>query len=149
MKSTVTFLLAKQHATGKEWQQLPSLKNYSYKFWKIIRQIFFTGVEIKVPRQHLINPDAIQIYKELGTGEFGVVQQGVWIDEDQETHQVAIKSLSKERMQNSTMEFMKEYEIMQTIQHENIVRYYHILFVKLKQQFFFPWDHYYLKILLF
>ena len=100
-------------------------------------QIFFTGVEIKVPRQHLINPDAIQIYKELGTGEFGVVQQGVWIDEDQETHQVAIKSLSKERMQNSTMEFMKEYEIMQTIQHENIVRYYHILFVKLKQQFFF------------
>ena len=100
--------------------------------------IFFTGVEIKVPRQHLINPDAIQIYKELGTGEFGVVQQGVWIDEDQETHQVAIKSLSKERMQNSTMEFMKEYEIMQTIQHENIVRYYHNLFVKLKQQFFFP-----------
>ena len=85
---------------------------------------FFTGVEIKVPRQHLINPDAIQIYKELGTGEFGVVQQGVWIDEDQETHQVAIKSLSKERMQNSTMEFMKEYEIMQTIQHENIVRYF-------------------------
>ena len=100
--------------------------------------MFFTGVEIKVPRQHLINPDAIQIYKELGTGEFGVVQQGVWIDEDQETHQVAIKSLSKERMQNSTMEFMKEYEIMQTIQHENIVRYYHILFVKPNQQFFFP-----------
>ena len=51
---------------------------------------------------------------------------------------MAIKSLSKERMQNSTMEFMKEYEIMQTIQHENIVRYYHILFVKPKQHFFSP-----------
>ena len=56
-----------------------------------------------------------------GNGEFGVVQQGVWIDSNQDTHQVAIKSLSKERMQNSTVEFMKEYEIMQTIQHENIV----------------------------
>ena len=49
------------------------------------------------------------------------MQQGVWIDSNQDTHQVAIKSLSKERMQNSTVEFMKEYEIMQTIQHENIV----------------------------
>ena len=133
MKSTVTFLLAKQHATGKEWQQLPSLKTIHASFDKLFVKFFFTGVEIKVPRQHLINPDAIQIYKELGTGEFGVVQQGVWIDEDQETHQVAIKSLSKERMQNSTMEFMKEYEIMQTIQHENIVRYsYIIIFFSVK-----------------
>lgn len=46
---------------------------------------------------------------------------GVLIDNDQVTRQVAIKSLSKERMQNSTVEFMKEYEIMQTIRHENIV----------------------------
>ena len=37
------------------------------------------------------------------------------------TRQVAIKSLSKERMQNSTVEFMKEYEIMQTIRDDNIV----------------------------
>ena len=58
------------------------------------------GVEIKVPRMHLISPDSIKIHKELGNGEFGVVQQGVWIDSEQVTRQVAIKSLSKERMQN-------------------------------------------------
>ena len=75
----------------------------------------------------MIDPNAIQIYKELGTGEFGVVQQGVWIDDSQVNHQVAIKSLSKERMQNSTIEFMKEYEIMQTIQHENIVRLFGVV----------------------
>ncbi len=74
-----------------------------------------------MPRQHLISPASIQIHKELGNGEFGVVQQGVWIDNDQVPRQVAIKSLSKERMQNSTVEFMKEYEIMQTIRHDNIV----------------------------
>ena len=83
---------------------------------------FFSGVEIKVPRKHLISPESIQIQKELGNGEFGVVQQGVWIDKDQVTRQVAIKSLSKERMQNSTVEFMKEYEIMQTIRHGNFFK---------------------------
>lgn len=34
------------------------------------------GMEIKVPRQHLISPESIKIHKELGNGEFGVVQQG-------------------------------------------------------------------------
>ena len=99
-----------------------------FKKGKFIGLFFiFSGVEIKVPKQHLIDPNAIQIYKELGTGEFGVVQQGVWIDDSQVNHQVAIKSLSKERMQNSTIEFMKEYEIMQTIQHENIVRLFGVV----------------------
>ena len=63
----------------------------------------------------------------LGSGEFGVVQQGVWTDEDQMRHQVAIKCLSKERMQNNTLEFMKEYEIMQAIDHPNIVRLYGVV----------------------
>ena len=104
-------------------------KNYNSnkENWKNEFYFNFSGVEIKVPKQHLIDPNAIQIYKELGTGEFGVVQQGVWIDDSQVNHQVAIKSLSKERMQNSTIEFMKEYEIMQTIQHDNIVRLFGVV----------------------
>jgi hypothetical protein len=57
-----------------------------------------------------------------------VVQQGVWIDKEQVTRQVAIKSLSKERMQNSTVEFMKEYEIMQTIRDDNIVSLFGMFF---------------------
>ena len=50
--------------------------------------VLFPGVEIKVPRKHLISPESIQIQKELGNGEFGVVQQGVWIDKEQVTRQV-------------------------------------------------------------
>ena len=42
-------------------------------------------------------------------------------------HQVAVKCLSKERMQNNTLEFMKEYEIMQSIEHANIVRLFGIV----------------------
>jgi len=82
---------------------------------------------IKVPSQHFIQSESVSAYKELGEGEFGVVQQGVWTDEDGMRHQVAIKCLSKKRMQNNTVEFMKEYEIMQTIDHNHIVRLYGVV----------------------
>ena len=42
-------------------------------------------------------------------------------------HQVAVKCLSKERMQNNTLAFMKEYEIMQSIEHANIVRLFGVV----------------------
>ena len=51
---------------------------------------------IKVPAQHFIQAESIQVYKELGEGEFGVVQQGVWTDEDGMRHQVAVKCLRYE-----------------------------------------------------
>ena len=82
---------------------------------------------IRVPSQHVIPSDAISVVKELGAGEFGVVQQGVWTDEDRMRHQVAVKCLSKERMQNNTVEFMKEYEFMQSIDHPNVVRLFGVV----------------------
>lgn len=36
---------------------------------------------VRVPNKHIIPADSIIINKELGTGEFGVVQQGVWTNE--------------------------------------------------------------------
>ena len=36
---------------------------------------------IRVPNKHIIPADTIIVNKELGTGEFGVVQQGVWTNE--------------------------------------------------------------------
>ena len=47
----------------------------------------------QVPSQHFIQSESVSAYKELGEGEFGVVQQGVWTDEDGMRHQVAIKCL--------------------------------------------------------
>jgi len=38
---------------------------------------------IKVPNKHIIPAENILVNKELGQGEFGVVQQGVWTDEDE------------------------------------------------------------------
>lgn len=42
------------------------------------------GGSSRVPNKHIIPADAIVINKELGVGEFGVVQQGVWTNEEGE-----------------------------------------------------------------
>ncbi|XP_057330388.1 activated Cdc42 kinase-like isoform X4 [Microplitis mediator] len=81
---------------------------------------------IKVPNKHMIPADAIIVNKELGIGEFGIVQQGVWSN-DGERIQVAIKCLSRERMQNNPIEFLKEAAIMHAIDHEHIVRLYGVV----------------------
>ncbi|XP_056004776.1 activated Cdc42 kinase-like isoform X4 [Ostrea edulis] len=72
------------------------------------------------PGRQIIPAESIHINKSLGEGEFGVVQQGIWTTERGEKVQVALKCLSKERMENGTQEFLKEAAIMQTIDHENI-----------------------------
>ncbi|KAL1116480.1 hypothetical protein AAG570_004952 [Ranatra chinensis] len=80
----------------------------------------------RVPNKHIIPADAILVNKELGTGEFGVVQQGVWTN-DGNRIQVAIKCLSRDRMQNNPIEFLKEAAIMHAIDHEHIVRLYGVV----------------------
>ncbi|XP_033223846.1 activated Cdc42 kinase-like isoform X2 [Belonocnema kinseyi] len=81
---------------------------------------------VRVPNKHMIPADSIIVNKELGTGEFGVVQQGVWTN-DGERIQVAIKCLSRERMQNNPIEFLKEAAMMHSIDHEHIVRLYGVV----------------------
>lgn len=84
-------------------------------------------VPIRMPSKHIIPAESIVINKELGVGEFGVVQQGVWTNEDGDRIQVAIKCLSERRMQNNPMEFLKEAAIMHSIDHEHIVRLYGVV----------------------
>lgn len=76
--------------------------------------------------KHIIPLDSISINKQLGVGEFGIVQQGVWTNGN-ERIQVAIKCLCRERMQSNPMEFLKEAAIMHSIEHENIVRLYGVV----------------------
>lgn len=66
-----------------------------------------------------ITTKCIKIFQLLG--EFGIVQQGVWTNDKGEQIQVAIKCLSKKRMNNNSTEFLKEAHIMHKIAHKNIV----------------------------
>lgn len=80
----------------------------------------------RVPSKHIIPAANITVNKELGMGEFGVVQQGVWSNEG-ERIQVAIKCLARERMQTNTIEFLKEAAIMHSIDHPHIVRLFGVV----------------------
>lgn len=76
---------------------------------------------------HIIQCDSIVINKELGVGEFGVVQQGVWTNPEGKRIQVAIKCLSTTRLENNRQEFLKEAVIMHSISHDHIVALYGIV----------------------
>ncbi|XP_070206873.1 activated Cdc42 kinase-like isoform X2 [Littorina saxatilis] len=82
---------------------------------------------VRPPGKQLIPVDAIALNKTLGEGDFGVVQQGVWTTETGEKVQVAVKSLSKEKMQSGQHDFLKEAALMQAVEHDNIVRLYGVV----------------------
>ncbi|XP_063373186.1 activated Cdc42 kinase-like isoform X3 [Cydia amplana] len=86
----------------------------------------FSENNIKVPTKHIIPVEDITINKELGMGQFGVVQQGTWATGSQRL-QVAIKCLGHERMTSNSTEFLKEAAVMHSIEHPNIVRLYGVV----------------------
>ncbi|KAL0902670.1 hypothetical protein ABMA27_000491 [Loxostege sticticalis] len=86
----------------------------------------FTESSFKVPTKHIISIEDITINKELGMGQFGVVQQGTWSTGNQRL-QVAIKCLGHERMTSNSTEFLKEAAVMHSIEHPNIVRLYGVV----------------------
>ncbi|XP_075990467.1 activated Cdc42 kinase-like isoform X3 [Anticarsia gemmatalis] len=86
----------------------------------------FHESNVKVPTKHIISIEDITINKELGKGQFGVVQQGTWTAGSQR-HQVAIKCLGQERMTSNSAEFLKEAAVMHSIEHQNIVRLYGVV----------------------
>ncbi|CAH2227595.1 jg12298 [Pararge aegeria aegeria] len=83
-------------------------------------------MNVKVPTKHIIPIEHITINKELGMGQFGVVQQGTWATGTQRL-QVAIKCLGNERMTSNSTEFLKEAAVMHSIDHPNIVRLYGVV----------------------
>ncbi|XP_064610478.1 ack-related non-receptor tyrosine kinase-like isoform X1 [Liolophura sinensis] len=85
---------------------------------------------IRGPGKQIIPSECLAIHKTLGEGEFGVVQQGIWTTEDGERVQVAIKCLSKERMVSAMADFLKEAGIMQSIDHDHMVRMFGVVLDK-------------------
>lgn len=76
--------------------------------------------------EYIIHVEDITINKELGMGQFGVVQQGTWTTGNQRV-QVAIKCLGHERMTSNSTEFLKEAAVMHSIDHPNLVRLYGVV----------------------
>ncbi|XP_072931190.1 activated Cdc42 kinase-like isoform X2 [Epargyreus clarus] len=86
----------------------------------------FSESNVIVPTKHIISIEDITINKELGMGQFGVVQQGTW-NTGKQRLQVAIKCLGHERMTSNSTEFLKEAAVMHSIEHPNVVRLYGVV----------------------
>lgn len=74
---------------------------------------------------YIIPSSEIKIQRRLGSGEFGVVQQAIWMCDKRIT--VAVKCLTQSNIQSNPTEFIKEARIMHAIKHENIVRLFGIV----------------------
>lgn len=85
------------------------------------------SLSARPPIAHIISHESLLINKELGVGEFGLVQQGVWTNGKGQCIQVAIKCLSEERLENNRTEFLKEAALMHSISNEHIVTLYGIV----------------------
>ena len=57
----------------------------------------------------------------LGSGNFGEVSKGEWHSEEQETVEVAIKTLKRGSSEEDTVRFLQEAAIMGQFRHPNIV----------------------------
>ncbi|CAD5208325.1 unnamed protein product [Bursaphelenchus xylophilus] len=77
--------------------------------------------------QHVIPPEAVELCRELGRGEFGICYQGTWNLPDGNSVQVAIKRVLPDKLKANPTCFIQEAAVMSKMKHENLVRMYGIV----------------------
>ena len=60
--------------------------------------------------------------EQLGSGEFGVVNLGLWSNGSADPVQVAVKTLNSQCSESDTIKFLREAAIMGQFVHDNVVR---------------------------
>ena len=63
-----------------------------------------------------------RILQELGSGEFGIVHLGLWLDGSTDPVQVAVKTLNSQCSESDKVRFLREAAIMGQFKHDNVVR---------------------------
>ena len=67
-----------------------------------------------------------RICEELGSGQFGVVNRGVWSVGDEE-REVAVKSLADDSTEDKRIQFLQEAAIMGQFKHPNVITLHGVL----------------------
>ena len=65
--------------------------------------------------------------EELGTGEFGVVNRGMWKPSSMKEVEVAIKTLNTDSTTKDRVRFLQEAAIMCQFEHENVIKLYGVV----------------------
>ena len=60
--------------------------------------------------------------EELGTGEFGVVTHGKWIQSSNQEVEVAVKTLNNNASDKDRLRFLQEAAIMCQFDHQNLIK---------------------------
>ena len=63
-----------------------------------------------------------RILQVLGSGEFGVVNLGLWSNGSTDPVQVAVKTLNSQCSESDRVKFLREAAIMGQFKHDNVVR---------------------------
>ena len=63
-----------------------------------------------------------RILQELGSGEFGIVHLGLWLDGSTDPVQVAVKTLNSQCSESDKVRFLREAAIMGQFKHNNVIR---------------------------
>ncbi|KAL3110296.1 hypothetical protein niasHT_016076 [Heterodera trifolii] len=78
-----------------------------------------------VPRAHWeLSHTSIIVGAELGRGTFGIVKNGVYVDQQGTRAAVAIKEVSQTSTKEQIKEFMNEARIMRQLRHPNVIQFY-------------------------
>ena len=64
----------------------------------------------------------IRILQQLGSGEFGVVNLGLWSNGSADPVQVAVKTLNSQCSESDRVKFLREAAIMGQFVHNNVVQ---------------------------
>ena len=71
-----------------------------------------------------------RVLQELGSGEFGVVNLGLWSNGSTDPVQVAVKTLNSQSSESDRVKFLREAAIMGQFKHKNVVRLHGVVMEK-------------------
>ena len=79
-------------------------------------------IHYKIHRVKLSSQLLHRISHKLGSGEFGVVNLGLWAYGSADPKQVAVKTLNSNCLESDRVKFLREAAIMGQFQHNNVVQ---------------------------
>ena len=65
---------------------------------------------------------AYRVCEKIGSGQFGIVNRGLWFDGSPDPVQVAVKTLNSQCSESDRVKFLREAAIMGQFVHNNVVQ---------------------------
>ncbi|XP_062503048.1 uncharacterized protein LOC134180007 isoform X2 [Corticium candelabrum] len=91
-------------------------------YWEPASTVRELYVQLEGRRFRKIDRRDVTDRKEIGSGEFGVVEKAVWIVNGREKLAVAVKTLTNEANADDRVKFLREAAINGQFRHRNVVR---------------------------